>query len=492
MTTFLGIDLGTSAVKAVLVDAQQTILVEASRPLASAHPHPLWSEQDPEAWWQAVAGVLDGFHEDFPHHMAAVAAIGFSGQMHAPVCLDAAGTPMRPAILWNDGRAQAEAAELAAAYPGLADVVGVVPMAGFTAPKLLWLARHEPELFGRIDCVLLPKDYVRLRLTGERVTDMADASGTWWLDVAARRWSQAAVEASGLRLAQMPQLVEGNAATGPVRADLARRWGLSDKVVVAGGAGDVAAAAVGLGAIEDGDCFLSLGTSAQLFVTAASHRASPRTLVHAFAHALPRRWFRMAAMLNGASCLAFAAKILGGEPAALVHEAELAFERPSDVTFLPYLSGERTPHNDPNAKGVFFGLDPATERRDLVQAVLEGVAFSFADGLAAVESAGIAVVAPALVGGGAQSALWTRILASVLDRPLTRYRAADKGPAFGAARLARLAVTDEDPKAICVPPALLDVTLPQPALTEAYAPKLARFRRLYDALRAEFQSTALA
>jgi len=367
-----------------------------------------------------------------------------------------------------------------------------VPMAGLTAPKLLWLARHEPELFAGIDCVLLPKDYVRLRLTGERATDMADASGTWWLDVAERRWSSAAVAASGLRLSQMPRLVEGNAATGVVRADLARRWGFSDNVVVAGGAGDVAAAAVGLGAIDEGDCFLSLGTSAQLFVAASSHRASPQTLVHAFAHALPHRWFRMAAMLNGASCLAFAAKILGAEPAALVHEAELAFKQPSDVIFLPYLSGERTPHNDPNAKGVFFGLEPATERSDLVQAVLEGVAFSFADGLLAVESAGASVVAPAFVGGGAQSALWTRILASVLDRPLTRYRAADKGPAFGAARLARLAVTNEDPKAICVPPVLLDITRPEPALTQGYAPKLARFRRLYAALKPEFQSAALA
>jgi xylulokinase len=267
----------------------------------------------------------------------------------------------------------------------------------------------------------------------------------------------------------------------------ATRGGRRRGVIGAGGAGDVAGAAVGLGAVAEGDCFISLGTSAQLFATTLAHRASPETLVHAFAHALPARWFRMAAMLNGASCLAFLAGLLREEPAVLVREAEAAVGRPSDLMFLPYLAGERTPLDDPNAKGVFFGLTSATDRSSVALAVLEGVAFTFADALAAVEGAGTRVERPAFVGGGAQSALWARIIASVIDRPLTRFAAADLGPAFGAARLARLALTGEDLQAVCMPPPVRDVIEPDPVLVDAYRSKVDRFRRLYAILKPEFQ-----
>jgi xylulokinase len=280
--------------------------------------------------------------------------------------------------------------------------------------------------------------------------------------------------------------VEGTAVSGELRADLAGRWGMPAELPVAGGAGDVAAAAVGLGAVSDGDSFASIGTSAQLLVVAAAHRPAPATLVHAFAHAVPDRWFQMGAMLNGASCLSFAANLFGTDPATLVREAEGAFGKPSPVVFLPYLAGERTPHNDPNAKGVFFGLTPTTDRAALALAVLEGVAYSYADALAAIEAAGTRIERPFFVGGGAQSRLWARILANVMNRPLVRVQAADKGPAFGAARLARLAATGERAEAVCVAPAVLDVSEPESDLVEAYAPKVARFRRLYIALREEF------
>ena len=307
MSTFLGIDVGTSAVKAVLVDGAQAVLAEAEVTLSVQRPQPLRSEQDAESWWEAVQAAVAALRQAAPADFAGVAAIGLSGQMHAAVLLDAQDRPLRPAILWNDGRALQEAEELAA-DAALARTLGVVAMPGFTGPKWLWLRRHEPEIVRVTRTVLLPKDFIRLKLTGERATDMSDAAGTWWLDEAARDWSDAALAATGAERALMPRLVEGSAASGRLRGAIAARWGLEAGIPVAGGAGDVAAGAVGLGAIEEGGAFVSLGTSGQLFATTADYRAAPETLVHAFCHALPGRWFQMAAMLNGASCLAFASR----------------------------------------------------------------------------------------------------------------------------------------------------------------------------------------
>jgi xylulokinase len=286
----------------------------------------------------------------------------------------------------------------------------------------------------------------------------------------------------------MPRLVEGSAPAGRLRAEVAARWELSDAVVVAGGAGDAAAGAVGLGAIEEGTAFVSLGTSGQLFATTARFRAAPETLVHAFCHAVPERWFHMAAMLNGASCLAFASTLLTTPIPTLLAEAEAGYRGPSDIVFLPYLSGERTPHNDAHARGVLFGLTPAHGRADVARAVLDGVAFSFADAKRCLELAGSTLEGAGVIGGGARSAFWTRILASVLDLPLTRYDGADKGPAFGAARLARLAATGEATAAVCTRPPVLDVTQPDSDLNARYMPRLDSFRRLYGALREEFRA----
>ncbi|AWM89017.1 xylulokinase [Microvirga sp. 17 mud 1-3] len=490
MPAYLGIDVGTSAVKAVIVDEEQEVLAEASQPLAISRPRDLWSEQDPESWWEAVEGAVEALRASVPAAWADLRAIGLSGQMHGAVLLDDRDRPLRPAILWNDGRSFREAEELGRLHPHLSRAMGVVPMPGFTAPKLLWVARHEPEIFRAVGTVLLPKDYIRLKLTGERITDMSDAAGTWWLDEAARAWSDEALAATGLDRRQMPGLVEGSAPAGFLRPDLAARWGLPSGIVVAGGAGDAAAGAVGLGATGDGAAFLSLGTSGQLFIATEAFRPAPDRLVHAFCHALPELWFQMAAMLNGASCLAWLSGLLNRDIDTLLRDAEASYRGPSQVLFLPCLTGERTPHNDPHARGVFFGLSPETTPAELAQAVLEGVAFSFADAKDCLVQAGAQLSKAGVIGGGSRSAFWTRILADILDLPLVRLRGGEKGPAFGAARLAMLAATGAAPEAVCTAPPVLDRIVPDPERVERYGPRIEAFRRLYKALRPEFSKAS--
>ncbi len=487
---WLGIDIGTSAVKAVLLDEREQVVASDERPLATSRPRPGWSEQEPEGWWQVVEAILDTMASRVPAALSDVRAIGLSGQMHGVVLLGADDRPLRPAILWNDGRAAAEAEALGRDYPALARVVGVIPMAGFTAPKLPWLRVHEPDVFRAIRTVMLPKDYVRLRLTGGRFSEMSDAAGTWWLDEARRRWCEPALAACGLGPDQVPPLLEGSDDAGLLRPELARRWGMRADVVVAAGAGDAAAGAVGAGAVNDGDAFVSLGTSAQLFVTTADYRPAPETLVHAFAHALPGRWFQMGAMLNGASALGFTAGLLGRDIDGLVAEAERIPPGSSDLLALPYLTGERTPHNDPAARGVIFGLTPASRPAEVALAMMEGVAFSIRNAQEALAASGTRVSRAGFSGGGARSLLWTRILASALGVPLVRARSAVAGPALGAARLARLASTHEDPAEVCRVPEVLDETPPDPALQDLYAKRYDRFRQLYRALKPEFGRAA--
>ena len=485
---FLGIDVGTSAVKALLVDDRQRAIAEASEPLAISRPQPLWSEQNPEDWWTAVSRAVLTLKQAAPGGLGAVRAVGLSGQMHGAVLLDRNDTVLRPAILWNDGRSHAECRTLEHRVSDLAHIAGVPAMPGFTAPKLLWVAGHEPKLFSRIDAVLLPKDYVRFRLTGERITDRSDAAGTLWLDQARRGWSAEILQATGLSAAQMPRLVEGSEAAGAARSDIARDWGLPHNVVVAGGAGDAAAGAIGIGAVSDGDAFVSLGTSGQYFVSTAAYRPFPEAFIHAYCHAVPERWFQMAAMLNGASCLAWAARLVGaGEIDPLLARVESIYRGAGELTFLPYLSGERTPHNDPYARGVFFGLDAEVSTETLIQSVLEGVAYSFAEAQDCLAAAGTRVERIAAIGGGSRSRLWMRILANVLDRPVTLYREGAQGPAFGAARLARLASTGEAVRDVCTVPPVSEVIEPEPLLVEAYRPATEKFRRLYRTLKAEFR-----
>jgi xylulokinase len=480
---YLGLDIGTSAVKAVLADRAQRIVASASMALATSRPRELWSEQNPDDWWQAAQRVIAELRAQAGASWRNLKAIGLSDQMHSAVLLDRHNRPIRPAILWNDGRAYAEAAELQRRIPMIGDIAGVPPMAGFTAPKLLWLRQHEPDAFAAIAKILLPKDYVRLHMTSNFATDMCDAAGSLLFDTGKRQWSEEIVAACGLAPEALPQALEGNAVSGHLRDDIARGWGLAGQIAVAAGAGDAAAGAIGIGAVNEGDSFISLGTSAQYFVTRESYRPAPASLIHTFCHGLPGRWFQMAALLNGASCLSWVAGILGEKDIGkLLREAEGAFAGPSPLIFLPYLTGERTPHNDPHAKGVFFGLTPSTRRAEMVLAMLEGVALALADCQTYLAATGPLPRELGVIGGGSKSALWMKILAAVLDRPLVLYKAGEAGSAFGAARLARLAHGSESIADICQHPAIAARFAPGPELARAYAPRLEKFRALYKAL----------
>jgi xylulokinase len=484
--TYLGSDCGTSALKVVLVDEAERVIASSERAYRPDRPCPLWSEQDPNVWRDSLFAAIGEVKSKAPRAASAIRGIGFSGQMHSAVLLGRDDRPVRPAMLHNDTRAHLEASFLSEAHPELAAVVGVKPMAGFTAPKLMWLARHEPKIRARVAGVLLPKDYLRFVLTGEKRTDMSDAAGTWWLDEAQRTWSQAALAASGVEASLVPELAEGSDAVANLRPEIADELGLPRTAVVATGGGDAAVGAVALGAIRPGDAYISLGTASQLIVASDAYRAAPEKLVHSFAHALPGHWYRMAAMLNGAGALAFAARLIGAEIAELEREAGADYRGPGELIFLPYLSGERTPHDDPHARGVVFGLHPASSRADLIRAVMEGVAFTLVDARECLEAAGDAFGRVGLIGGGAKSVLWTRMIAAALNREIVRYRGGETGPAFGAARLARLASTREDPDELCKAPEILDVTAPEPALAEAFAERRQGFVSLYRALRPEF------
>ncbi|MBV9568642.1 MAG: xylulokinase [Hyphomicrobiales bacterium] len=488
---FAGFDLGTSALKAVVVDEAQRIVAQSEVTLDISRPRDLWSEQDPQSWWMALETAVAELRAKNPQAWTQIRGIGLSGQMHGAVLLDAKNVPLRPAILWNDGRALAECRELTQAVPDVGSLAGVDAMPGFLAPKLIWLRRHEPDIFARLARVMLPKDYLRLRMTGEFATDMSDAAGTLLLDVARRIWSARLLEAVQVTQVQLPKLLEGSAPSGSLAPSLASVWGLRDGVVVAAGGGDAACGAIGIGAVEEGQAFVSLGTSAQYVVVRDAHLPLAGTGIHAFCHAAPARWFQMAALLNGASAAGWIARALcRGDIEALMSETEAGFRGPSDLIFLPYLQGERTPHNDPKAKGVFFGLHPGITATDLVQAVLEGVAFSVADAQAALLRAGADPELPSVIGGGARNRFWMKLLAAVLGKALALRREGDKGPAFGAARLARLAVTGEAVGEVCEAPLVESIIEPEPELARAYADRLSRFRSLYQALRPEFQQSS--
>ncbi|MFM5954560.1 MAG: xylulokinase [Novosphingobium sp.] len=474
---YLGIDIGTSGVKAVVIDSAGAAKAQASAPLSVARPHDLWSEQDPDAWWAATEAAVLALPQDL---RGAVAAIGLAGQMHGAAVLGADDRPLRPAILWNDGRSFAECAELEAAVPDLRAITGNIAMPGFTAPKLAWLRRHEPSTFAAIRTVLLPKDYVRLRLSGDKASDLSDSAGTLWLDVGARDWSDHLLGATGLTRDQMPRLLEGTEICGTLRAEVAARWGM-DRVPVAAGAGDNAAGAAGVGVVRDGDALLSLGTSGVIFVAANTFRPNPAGAVHAFCHCLPGMWHQMSVHLSAASCLDWAAALTGMDVPGLLAAAEAA--APGPELFLPYLSGERTPHNDPHVRGAFLGLSNDSDPGRLALAVLEGVAFAHADGLAALQAAGTRIDSLAVIGGGARSRFWGTIIASALGVRLDYLDGGEVGPALGAARLAQMAATGAAIADICTRPPVRDAIAPDPALADRLAPKLAKFRAAYPALK---------
>jgi xylulokinase len=483
---YLGIDVGTSSVKAVIMDDLGLVLDQASAKLSVSRPHPLWSEQDPADWWAATNEAVAALKPDLRR---AVRSIGLAGQMHGATLLGSDGKALRPAILWNDGRSGAECAALEAHVPGMTQITGNRAMPGFTAPKLAWVRDHEPDIFAATKMVLLPKDYVRLCMTGDTASDMSDSAGTLWLDVAARDWSDVMLDATGLDRSHMPKLYEGSEVTGQLRAELAVAWGMARVAVVAGG-GDNAAGAVGVGVVHAGDAFLSLGTSGVLFLANDGYRPNPAGGVHSFCHALPNRWHQMSVILSAASCVDWAAKLCGVKDAAALFALIEACGAPTSTEmFLPYLSGERTPHNDPAAKGVLFGLTHESDAAALGQAVLEGVAFAFRDGVDALLDSGAAINGITVIGGGARSAYWGKILSSALGRPLVYRDGGEVGPAYGAARLAQLGLGEATIDDVCTPPPITMVIEPEERLADNLAAKLPKFRTLYQQLKPSFQET---
>lgn len=473
---FLGVDIGTSSVKATLIDDAGHPVEVAQADLSISRPAPLWSEQNPSDWWTATNMAVAKLDVARRH---AVRAIGLSGQMHGATLLDDALKPLRPAILWNDGRSFRECAELQESTPEFVSIGGNLVMPGFTAPKLEWVRRHEPDVFRKIAKVLLPKDYVRLRMTGELASDMSDSSGTLWMDVANRRWSAHLLNATGLEEHHMPLLYEGHEVTGTLRAEAAEAWGMGRVPVVAGG-GDNAAGAVGVGVTDEGDTLLSLGTSGVIFVAGRTYRSNPDSAAHAFCHALPNRWHLMSVMLSAASCLDWAVRLTGlSDAGQLIQRAEKDAGLNTREIFLPYLSGERTPHNNPHAVGMLFGLNHDSGAAQIGQAVLEGVAFGMADGLQALIASGVDVHQVSVIGGGAQSLYWGRILSAALNRPMVYRDGAATGPAFGAARLARYHIQGGTIDDMFTPPKVLDIVEPREGDIDLLMPKYEKFSALY-------------
>ncbi len=475
---YLGLDLGTSGLKGILIDDAQVVLAEATAPLSVSRPQSGWSEQSPADWIAAAEAVMDQLAAARP--LDGVRGIGLSGQMHGATLLDASDEVLRPCILWNDTRAAREAAALDA-DPIFHRQTGNIVFPGFTAPKLLWVRNNEPALFDRLAKVLLPKDFLRLWLTGDHVAEMSDAAGTSWLDTGARDWSDDLLAATQLSRAQMPRLVEGSAVSGQVRPELAARWGLSRGVVVAGGGGDNAASAIGVGVVHAGQAFVSLGTSGVLFAANDGYRPDPATAVHTFCHALPDRWHQMGVILAATDALNWYARIVGETPAALTHDLG-PLQAPGRTLFLPYLGGERTPLNSASVRGAFIALEHATDRTAATRAVLEGVTFAIRDCRDALAATGTRIDSLLAVGGGSRSDYWLAAIATALGVPVTLPVDGDFGGAFGAARLGLMAATGAGAE-IATAPETARVIAPDPNLSAAFDAGYARFRAAQSAIR---------
>lgn len=482
---YIGIDLGTSGVKAALIDESQRIIGSATVSLTVSRPRTGWSEQDPKSWIEAADSAVSALVRDHPHEMSGVRGVGLSGQMHGATFLDSGDNVLRPAILWNDTRSHREAAELDA-DPKFRSITGNIVFPGFTAPKVNWLKNNEPTIRTAVSRVLLPKDYLRLWMTGEHVSEMSDAAGTSWLDTAKRRWSPELLSATGLDEASMPRLVEGIEPSAILRREHAARWSMAGDVVVAGGAGDNAASACGMGAVRRGGAFVSLGTSGVLFAANDSYRPNAASAVHTFCHALPDTWHQMGVILSAADSLNWLARICGVSAEELTDELGSRLRKPARECFLPYLSGERTPHNDASIRGAFTGLEHETDRVRLTQAVLEGVAFAFRDCREALREAGTDLDSVTAIGGGARSRYWLELIATILELPVKIPAAGDFGAAFGAARIGLIAAESTDPLAILTAPATDETIMPQMEYLAAFDDAYQGYKSTYPALRSLF------
>ena len=485
---YIGIDLGTSAVKLLLMDEHGAIANVISREYPLSFPHPGWSEQNPADWWEAVHTGIPALLQGFD--AAKVRGIGTGGQMHGLVILDENDAVIRPCILCNDGRTQKQVEYLnnTIGKEKLSEYTANIVFAGFTAPKLLWLRENEPENFARIAKIMLPKDYINYRLTGAHSTDYSDASGTLLLDVKNKRWSAEMLDLCGVCAEQLPKLYESWQSVGTLKPEIAAQLGLPQNTVVCAGAGDNAAAAVGCGAVGAGKCNISLGTSGTVFITSDIFTVDRKNALHSFDHA-DGGYHLMGCILSAASCNKWWME-------EILHTEDFSGEQDgitpdnlgrNDVYFLPYLMGERSPHNDPAARGAFVGLRMDTPRAAMTQAVLEGVAFALRDCIEVARAQGIKIEAGTLCGGGAKSPLWRQILADVLNMPLTLPQT-EQGPGYGAAMLAAVACgaypTVQDCAAALV--RVKETTFPDAAAARRYDARYAVWRRLYPSLKEVF------
>ncbi len=480
---YIGIDIGTSGIKAIILNDNHQVIASHTEKLIVSRPYALWSEQNPIDWWEAVDKVFLSLAQQ--HSLKNIKAIGLTGQMHGAVLLDKTGKVLRPAILWNDGRSYLECSELEKQVSNSRSITGNIMMPGFTAPKIIWMRKHEPELYQQIDKVLLPKDYLRWLLTDIFASDMSDASGTMWLDVKNRQWSGDLLSACGLTEKNMPQLFEGNQVTGTLKSELAKRWGMNSNVTIVAGGGDNAAGAIGVGIWRKGQAMLSLGTSGVYFVASDGFLSNCEKAVHSFCHALPNTWHLMSVMLSAASCLDWTAKMIGIKTASeLLTLAETAPKEPSSIVFLPYLSGERTPHNNPKATGALFGLTHQDGQNEIAKAVVEGISFGLAEGMEVLHATGLRPDYINLIGGGARSVFWRQLLADITCQTLHYRQGGDIGPALGAARLAMMS---------CHPHVVFNELLPEPPIEAVYIPnpdvrvqyqeKYQKFKDLYQSLK---------
>jgi xylulokinase len=487
--SFLGIDIGTSGLRALLVGENGAPIGSAEQSFPTSNFHSGWSEQDPADWTTALETAIATLRAEYPA-FADLKGIGVAGQMHGAVLLDADDTVLRPCILWNDTRSHREARTLDA-QPDFRALSGNIVFAGFTAPKLEWLRTHEPDMFQRTAKVVLPAGYLNHYLTGDHVADMSDSAGTSWLDVGRREWSGTLLAHSNMRADQMPHLVEGSATAGTLRAQLARDWGLRHEVTIAGGAGDNAAAACGLGVLDEGEGFVSLGTSGVLLLARDRYHPAPQTAVHSFCHAVPERWYQMSVMLSAADSLAWLSSITGARAEALTSALGDDLQPPGRVQFFPYLSGERTPHNDADIRAGFMGLGKDTDRDALTRAVLEGVCFGLRDGYEALTSGGDRPAYLFAIGGGSASRYWVSLLATVLKTPLHIPEGREFGAAMGAAKLGMAATLDAPVSEIMRSVPTAEIIEPVAALTEAYDAAYLAFRAGYPVLKSHTTGVAI-
>mgnify|MGYP001223513508 FL=1 len=479
---YLGLDLGTSGLKGLLVSNQQELIGSADASYAVENSATGWSEQNPNDWIKAFESVMNSLSDRFQSQMSALRGIGISGQMHGATLLDKDGTVIRPCILWNDTRSFKEAKKMDD-IGVFREISGNIVFPGFTAPKLSWIKENEPGNFKKIAKVLLPKDYLRFWLTGDLVSEMSDAAGTSWLDLKNRRWSEQLLNLSGLNTKQMPRLIEGSEISGFLKSKLKQKWDILGDVFVVGGAGDNAAAACGCGVMSEGQGFVSLGTSGVLLAARDGCFPSPETAVHTFCHGVPDKWYQMGVILAATDSLNWLSKISGKSPTELASLVPEAPNGPTTLKFAPYLSGERTPHNDSITRGAFIGLDISHDNSVLTQAVIEGVAFALKENLNALQKTGAKIESLYALGGGTQSNFWLKTIANILNLTLLLPKKGELGAALGAARLALYAGETTPLEEIMTQPSVEKVIEPNSSLVANYDDAFQVFRNIYPSIK---------